>query len=64
MILEQYDGKVPDTMEDLLKLPDVGRKTAYLILGNVYYEPGVWWQTPLYSDYRPSGAYQRHHGSW
>ena len=41
MMLEQYDGKVPDTMEDLLKLPGVGRKTANLILGDVYHTPGV-----------------------
>ena len=41
MMLEQYDGKVPDTMEDLLKLPGVGRKTANLILGDVYHKPGV-----------------------
>ena len=41
MIVEQYDGKVPDTMEELLKLPGVGRKTANLILGDVYHKPGV-----------------------
>ena len=41
MMVEQYDGKVPDTMEELLKLPGVGRKTANLILGDVYHKPGV-----------------------
>ena len=41
MMLEQYGGKVPDNMEDLLKLPGVGRKTANLILGDVYHKPGV-----------------------
>ena len=41
MLLEVYGGKVPDTMEDLLKLPGVGRKTANLILGDVYHVPGV-----------------------
>lgn len=41
MMLEQYGGRVPDTMEDLLKLPGVGRKTANLILGDVYHKPGV-----------------------
>ncbi len=40
MLIESYDGKVPDTMEDLLKLPGVGRKTANLILGDVYHIPG------------------------
>lgn len=33
IICEKFDGKVPDTMEDLLNLPGVGRKTANLILG-------------------------------
>ncbi|WP_297210718.1 endonuclease III [uncultured Flavonifractor sp.] len=41
MMLERYDGRVPDTMEELLKLPGVGRKTANLILGDVYQKPGV-----------------------
>ena len=40
-LLEVYGGKVPDTMEELLKLPGVGRKTANLILGDVYHVPGV-----------------------
>ena len=41
MMLREYDGKVPNTMEDLLRLPGVGRKTANLILGDVYHTPGV-----------------------
>ena len=41
MLLRDYGGKVPDNMEDLLKLPGVGRKTANLILGDVYHTPGV-----------------------
>ena len=41
MLLRDYGGKVPNTMEDLLKLPGVGRKTANLILGDVYHVPGV-----------------------
>ncbi|MDO4816226.1 MAG: endonuclease III [Bacillota bacterium] len=40
MLLENYNGRVPDTMEELLKLPGVGRKTANLILGDVYKVPG------------------------
>lgn len=40
MILERFDGKVPDNMEDLLSLPGVGRKTANLILGDVYGSDG------------------------
>ena len=41
MLLRDYGGRVPDTMEELLKLPGVGRKTANLILGDVYHTPGV-----------------------
>ena len=41
MLVEVHGGKVPDTMEELLKLPGVGRKTANLILGDVYHTPGV-----------------------
>jgi endonuclease-3 len=36
MITEQYAGKVPDTMEELLKLPGVARKTANVVLGVAY----------------------------
>lgn len=41
ILLTQYGGKVPGTMEELLKLPGVGRKTANLILGDVYKAPGA-----------------------
>jgi len=41
MILRDFGGKVPDNMDDLLKLPGVGRKTANLLLGDVYNVPGV-----------------------
>ena len=40
MLLTDYSGKVPGTMEDLLRLPGVGRKTANLLLGDLYQEPG------------------------
>ena len=40
MMVEEYGGRVPDTMEDLLRLPGVGRKTANLILGDVYGQEG------------------------
>ena len=38
---EKYDGRVPDTMEELTALPGIGRKTANLILGDVYGKPAV-----------------------
>ena len=41
MLLEEYGGVVPDNMEDLLRLPGVGRKTANLIRGDVDPKPGV-----------------------
>ena len=41
MLLSDYDGRVPDTMEGLLSLPGVGRKTANLILGDIYDKPAV-----------------------
>ena len=41
MLLEEFGGRVPDNMDDLLRLPGVGRKTANLILGDVYHTPGV-----------------------
>lgn len=41
MLLDKHGGKVPDTMEELLKLPGVGRKTANLILGDVFGKPAV-----------------------
>jgi endonuclease-3 len=38
MIKEKFNGKVPDTMEDLLTLSGVARKTANVILGNIYHK--------------------------
>ena len=40
MLLTEHNGKVPNTMEALLKLPGVGRKTANLLLGDLYGQPG------------------------
>lgn len=40
-ILEKFGGKVPDNMDDLLSLAGVGRKTANLILGDVYNKPAL-----------------------
>lgn len=41
MILARFGGKVPDNIEDLTKLPGVGRKTANLICGDIYGKPAV-----------------------
>ncbi len=40
MLLTDYGGKVPGTMAELLKIPGVGRKTANLLLGDLYGTPG------------------------
>ncbi len=40
MLLNDYGGKVPCTMEELLRIPGVGRKTANLLLGDLYGIPG------------------------
>ena len=40
MLISKHGGKVPGTMEELLQLPGVGRKTANLLLGDLYKEPG------------------------
>lgn len=41
MLLRDYGGKVPDSMEALLRIPGVGRKTANLLLGDIYGQPAV-----------------------
>ena len=41
MIEESYGGNIPDTIEELTKLPGVGRKTANLVVGDVYHKPAV-----------------------
>ncbi|MCP4688755.1 MAG: endonuclease III [Desulfobacterales bacterium] len=40
-LLDRFDGRVPDAMEDLLTLPGVGRKTANVVLGAVFNTPGL-----------------------
>lgn len=41
MLRDEYGGKVPDTIEELTKLPGVGRKTANLICGDLYGKPAL-----------------------
>ncbi len=41
MLLDEYGGSLPDTVEELTKLPGVGRKTANLIVGDVFHKPAV-----------------------
>lgn len=41
MLLKDFNGKVPDTVDELLKLPGVGRKTANLVVTVAYKKPGI-----------------------
>lgn len=41
MLLEKHHGEVPDTIEELVALPGVGRKTANVIRGNIYHHPSI-----------------------
>ncbi len=41
MLIDEYATEVPNTLEDLLKLPGVGRKTANLVLGDIFGIPGL-----------------------
>jgi endonuclease-3 len=41
LLLERHGGEVPQTMEELLALPGIGRKTANLLLGDLYGQPAV-----------------------
>ena len=41
MLVEQYDGGVPDDFDELMKLPGVGRKSANLIMGDVFGKPAI-----------------------
>lgn len=41
MLVDEYGGELPDTMEELLKFPGVGRKIANLLLGDIYKKPAI-----------------------
>ena len=41
MLLEKHRGEVPQTIEELVELPGVGRKTANVIRGNIYHQPSI-----------------------
>ncbi|MCI8331657.1 MAG: endonuclease III [Clostridiales bacterium] len=41
MVLSDFDGKIPDNMEDLVKIPGVGRKIANLLLGDLFGQPAI-----------------------
>ena len=41
MLVEKYNSTLPSKMEELIQLPGVGRKTANVILGNIYHQPSI-----------------------
>lgn len=41
MLIDEFDSRVPDNMDDLLRLPGVGRKSANLVLGDVFNKPAI-----------------------
>ncbi len=41
MLLSDFGGVLPDTVEELTKLPGIGRKTANLVVGDIYHKPAV-----------------------
>ena len=41
MLIDEFDGVLPDSMDDLLRLPGVGRKIANLLLGDIYSKPAI-----------------------
>ncbi len=41
MLRDVYGGVIPDTVEELIKLPGIGRKTANLVVGDIYHKPAV-----------------------
>ena len=60
ILLEKYGGRVPGTMEELTSLPGIGRKTANLILGDIYHQPAYVCDT---HSIRNTGRLGLHDGS-
>lgn len=41
MLIDDFGGELPNTLEDLMKLPGIGRKTANLVMGDIFHQPAV-----------------------
>ena len=41
MLIDDFGGELPNTLEGLLKLPGIGRKTANLVMGDIFHQPAV-----------------------
>jgi endonuclease-3 len=60
LLVERHGGEVPDTLEELVELPGVGRKTANVVLGNAFQTPGITVDTHVGRLSRRLG-WTRHH---
>jgi len=58
MLVNEYGGKLPDTMEELLRFPGVGRKIANLLLGDIFGKPSVVTDTHFIRICGRLGAYE------
>lgn len=63
MLKEEYGGKVPDDFNKLLALPGVGRKSANLIMGDVFSQTRHCYGYPLHSTGEPDGTCRWYQGS-
>lgn len=63
MLRDEYGGKVPENFDALLKLPGVGRKSANLIMGDVFGKPAIVTDTHCIPACQPHGAGGRHQGA-
>ena len=61
IMMKDYKGQVPNTMEELVKLPGVGRKTANVVLSNAYNVPSFAVDTHVKRKYRPRQSGNRYH---
>ncbi len=59
MVSQEFEGQIPDTMEDLQKLPGVGRKTANVILSVVFNQPAMAVDTHVFRVAVQNRTYQR-----
>lgn len=60
MLVENFDGKVPDKLESLIRLPGVGRKTANVILSVIYKQPAMAVDTHVFRVSRRIGLVDSH----
>ena len=60
LIVEKFGGKVPKTMEELLTLPGVARKTANVVLGTALGSPAAWWWIRMFKGFRNGLIFEKY----